>query len=95
VQGLRRGPGEEVSLEQFANGRSPWIRYVRPGRFDADEVVRRARSRVGGEDRYRLLTNNCEHFCEWCLGAEHRSYHVDEWLCYFKPEPARITVISR
>jgi hypothetical protein len=26
------------------------------------------------------LTNNCEHFCEWCLRAEHRSYQVDEWL---------------
>jgi hypothetical protein len=29
---------------------------------------------------YRLLNNNCEHFCEWCLRAEHRTYQVDEWL---------------
>jgi hypothetical protein len=79
AQGLRRGPVEEVSLEQFANGRALCIRYGRAARFDADEVVRRARSRIG-EDRYRLLTNNCEHFCEWCLRAEHRSYQVDEWL---------------
>ena len=63
LQGLRRGPVEEVSLEQFANGRALWIRYGRVARFDADEVVRRARSRIG-EDRYRLLTNDCEHFCE-------------------------------
>jgi hypothetical protein len=42
-------------------------------------VINRARSRVG-EDRYRLLTNNCEHFCEWCLHGEHRSYQVEEWL---------------
>ena len=41
--------------------------------------MRRARSRLG-EDRYRLLTNNCEHFCEWCLRDEHRSYQVESLL---------------
>jgi hypothetical protein len=29
----------------------------------------RARSRLG-ESRYRLLTNNCEHFCSWALRDE-------------------------
>jgi hypothetical protein len=33
-----------------------------------------------GEDCYRLLTNNCEHFCEWCLRGEHRSYQVEALL---------------
>ena len=47
--------------------------------FRAGEVIRRARSRVG-EDCYRLLTNNCEHFCEWCLRGEHRSYQVEALL---------------
>jgi hypothetical protein len=79
VRGRHRGPVEEVSLEQFTNGRPLWVRYERSPCFDPDEVIRRARSRVG-ENRYRLLTNNCEHFCEWCLRAEHRSYQVDEWL---------------
>jgi hypothetical protein len=45
--------------------------------FDQDEVVRRARLRLG-EDRYSVLTNNCEHFCEWCVRGEHRSYQVDD-----------------
>jgi hypothetical protein len=31
-------------------------------------------------DSYRLLTNNCEHFCEWCLWDERRSYQVEAWL---------------
>ena len=31
-----------------------------------------------GEDCYSVLTNNCEHFCEWCVRGEHRSYQVDE-----------------
>jgi len=33
-----------------------------------------------GEDRYRLLTNNCEHFCEWCLRGTARSFQVEAWL---------------
>jgi hypothetical protein len=33
-----------------------------------------------GEDPYRLLTNNCEHFCEWCLRGTTRSFQVEAWL---------------
>jgi hypothetical protein len=33
-----------------------------------------------GEDRYRLLTNNCEHFCEWCLRGTPRSHQVEALL---------------
>jgi hypothetical protein len=50
--------------------------------LDPDEVVRRARLRLG-EDRYRLLTNNCEHCCECCIRREHRSYQVDELSALF------------
>jgi len=78
VGGLHRGPVEEVSLARFTRGRPVWIRSHAATRFDAQEVIRRARSRVG-EDCYRLLTNNCEHFCEWCLHGEHRSYQVEAW----------------
>jgi hypothetical protein len=77
--GLRRGPVEEVSLAGFTNGHPVYVRSDASLEFDRREVIRRARSRVG-EDHYRLLTNNCEHFCEWCLYGEHRSYQVEEWL---------------
>lgn len=76
---FRRGPVEEISLECFAHGRAIWIQIHSSPRFDASEVVRRARSRVG-EDCYRLFTNNCEHFCEWCLQDEERSYQIDRML---------------
>jgi hypothetical protein len=75
--GLRRGPVEEVSLSQFAQGRTIWIRLPGSSGLDRDEVVRRARLRLG-ENCYHMLTNNCEHFCEWCVRGEHRSYQVDE-----------------
>ena len=79
ARGLRRGPIEEISLAGFTDGHSVWTRSNASPHFDRCEVIRRARSRVG-EDRYRLLSNNCEHFCEWCLHGEHRSYQVDAWL---------------
>jgi hypothetical protein len=67
--GLRRGPVEQVSLERFARGHTIRIR-LGPQRFDSCEVVARARSRLG-ESHYRILTNNCEHFCAWALGDEY------------------------
>jgi Lecithin retinol acyltransferase len=66
TRGLHRGPVEEVVLTQFTQGHPIWVRPEESRRFDSDEVVRRARSRVG-EDRYHVFTNNCEHFCEWCI----------------------------
>jgi hypothetical protein len=75
--GLRGGPVEEVTLLQFSQGRPIWVRVPGSRWFDGPEVVRRARLRLG-ENRYNVLTNNCEHFCEWCVRGEHRSYQVDE-----------------
>ncbi len=77
--GLHRGPVEEVTLACFAGGRPVWIRSDVAPTFNPQETVRRARSRVG-EDCYRLLTNNCEHFCEWCLRGTPRSHQVEALL---------------
>lgn len=74
--GRQRRTVEEVSLEQFARGRSVYVRAA-TANFTADEVIRRARSRRG-ENRYRILSNNCEHFCEWCLRGASRSAQVEE-----------------
>lgn len=79
THGLRRGPVEEISLARFTDGHPIGVRSDASLEFDRWEVIRRARSRVG-EDHYRLLTNNCEHLCEWCLHGEHRSYQVEKWL---------------
>jgi len=54
------------------------VQVVDQGRslYSPEEIVRRARSRIG-EDDYRLLTNNCEHFCNWCLHGVSRSAQVE------------------
>lgn len=78
ARGLHLGSVEDVSLENFAHGRGVRIRHDLL-RFDRHEVVERARSRLG-EHSYRLLTNNCEHFCAWALRGESRSRQVER-LC--------------
>jgi len=67
----RSGPVEEVSLPDFVSGHSVWIVDHAEPTYPARDIVGRARSRVGEHD-YRLLTNNCEHFCNWCvIGLSH------------------------
>lgn len=75
---LRRAPVHEVTLAEFAQGRPVWVRQSPGARFAGVEAVQRAYSRLG-EDRYRLISNNCEHFCMWCLYGESRSDQIDVW----------------
>ena len=80
---LIRKPVEEVSLARFAQGRPVFVVEHEQRRFDAREIVRRARSRLG-EHKYRLLSNNCEHFVEWCLYDAQRSFQVETALAYHR-----------
>jgi Lecithin retinol acyltransferase len=78
------GPVEEVSLSRFAVGRP--VRAANQGRasYSPREIVQRARSRIGEND-YRLLTNNCEHFCNWCVCGVSRSPQAERsWLLPFR-----------
>jgi Lecithin retinol acyltransferase len=63
--GFRSGPVEEVSLKAFSRGRAVRVRSERI-LSERSEVVRRARTRLG-ENQYRLFSNNCKHFCTWCI----------------------------
>jgi hypothetical protein len=55
------------------------VRSSPAARFAGEQAVARARSRLG-ENRYRFLSNNCEHFVEWCLHGASRSSQVDTFL---------------
>ena len=78
------GPVEEVSLSRFAVGHPVQIvDHDRPP-YSPEEIVRRARSRIGEND-YRLLTNNCEHFCNWCrCGVSHSAQVERRWQLPFR-----------
>ena len=76
IRGFHRRAVEEVSLADFARGRPVAVRTDSCMRFDREDVVRRARSRLG-ENRYHIVRNNCEHFCEWCLSGVSRSRQLE------------------
>ena len=82
-------PVEEVALEEFTLGRGfavkPWVAPT----FLGGDAVERARSRIG-EDRYRLFSNNCEHFAEWCIGGRSRSLQVEAWIARAKKRLTRM-----
>lgn len=79
ARAFRPGPVEEASLELFANGRPVQIECRSTPALDEQDIVSRARSRLG-ENCYRLLTNNCEHFSEWSRFGTSRSRQVERWL---------------
>lgn len=79
ARALQAAPVEETTLEAFAAGFGIAIRPEPCARFAGQQAVERARSRLG-ENAYRLLTNNCEHFCSWCLSGESRSEQVEACL---------------
>lgn len=82
-RGWRGGPVVEVSLAEFARGRPVRVRVHVDARFDCDAVVARVQSRLG-EDRYRALSNNCEHLCEWSIYGENRSRQVEVLRCRWR-----------
>jgi hypothetical protein len=85
ANGFESGPVEEVSLEQFANGERVFASAHSARSFSADEIVARARSRLG-ENLYDLFRNNCEHFSHWCVTGRRRSWQVWKWASL----PARV-----
>ena len=76
-----RKPVEEVAFEDFSEGRPVFVVQHADECLDAALVLRRARSRLG-EKRYRLFSNNCEHFVEWCLHDVGRSFQAETALAY-------------
>lgn len=64
---------EEVSLEDFTQGKEIQVKPHDGRRFSIEEAVLRASLRLG-EAQYHILHNNCEHLVEWCISGEHRSW---------------------
>jgi hypothetical protein len=79
--------GDDAVIHYYKGGDTPTVTetpkdlFARGGRiylksqavaFLPDIVVTRAKSRLG-EQRYDLLTNNCEHFANWCKTGHNES----------------------
>ena len=76
---LRAGPVEEVPMSRFSMGRPVGIAEYSESKYSPQEIVRRARSRLG-ENEYDVLRNNCEHFCNWCISGRSHSRQVESPL---------------
>ncbi|HSC83685.1 MAG TPA: lecithin retinol acyltransferase family protein, partial [Pseudomonas sp.] len=75
---LKPGPVVVTSIERFAHNKPVWLLQERPA-YSSAEIVARARSRVG-ENRYKVISNNCEHFCNWCIRGQNYSLQIDAYL---------------
>lgn len=66
---------EMTSLEEFASGDVLQVKKHADAPFSGQEVALRAKKRIG-EQKYNLIINNCEHFCNECVFGEHVSEQV-------------------
>jgi hypothetical protein len=73
---LHSGPIEEVTMSRFSMGRAVRAIEYSEAKYSPQEIVLRARSRLG-EKKYQVLRNNCEHFCNWCISGCSRSTQVE------------------
>jgi Lecithin retinol acyltransferase len=67
---------QTTSLENFCAGQGCTVREHARARYTGQEVVDRAKTRLG-EDGYSLFGNNCEHFCNWAIDDVHKSGQVE------------------
>ena len=66
---------EMTSLEEFASGDVLQVKKHADAPLSGQEVALRAKTRIG-EQKYNLIINNCEHFCNECVFGEHVSEQV-------------------
>lgn len=59
---------ENCSIEEFVHSDAI---------YDGETVIKRALSRVG-ENKYNLVFNNCEHFCNWSITGVAQSEQVQD-----------------
>jgi len=67
----------ETSFEHFQNNCEVKVIDFPESPYTAQEVVERARSRLG-ERGYNFFVNNCDHFAVWCKTGKHESLQVDK-----------------
>jgi len=69
---LKDGQIEKISLNVFSGRTGYEIIKHNNVKYSNSEIVKRAKSRLG-EDAYHIISNNCEHFVNWCIEGKHFS----------------------
>jgi hypothetical protein len=73
---VSKGKVKKTSLKRFLDGATKLdiVKHENPI-FSPEEIIERAKSRID-EDDYSLFSNNCEHFCNWCIEGVAESEQV-------------------
>lgn len=66
-----------TSLSSFSGGKTIFVKQHSIS-YIPDVVIERAESRLG-EKRYDLVSNNCEHFANWCKTGKNVSYQLENF----------------
>ncbi|NJL41469.1 MAG: hypothetical protein HC840_18490 [Leptolyngbyaceae cyanobacterium RM2_2_4] len=66
-----------TSIESFAAGNPIFVKH-QPASYISDIVMQRAESRLG-EQQYNLVSNNCEHFANWCKTGLNESQQLNNF----------------
>lgn len=95
ANGLRDRSNQKVAmitLQAFAGGQQVRIKHYGSQRLPHNVAVARAFERLH-EDKYNVVTNNCEHFANACCTGEHRSEQVRRAL--IKTVSASAMILTR
>ncbi len=68
---------KRTTIAEFSQGNPIYVKQ-RPISFVPDVVIERAKSRLG-EQNYDLMTNNCEHFANWCKLGRNESEQLQNY----------------
>ena len=66
---LRKMCIRETTMDRFLGGKTSYYIDNREAKFNNEEVVKRARECIG-EEKFNLVSHNCEHFAMWCKAGE-------------------------
>ena len=72
----------KTTMDRFLAGKTEYYIDKSNSKFSNEEVVKRARQRLG-EEKFNLIFNNCEHFAIWCKKDYKISRQVDLLLLLF------------
>ena len=73
------GPVCRASIERFSGGMPTTVLPHPLAVHDSEARIARAYTRLG-ENSYNLVTNNCEHFVDWCIYGTKTSKQVNTVL---------------
>ncbi|WP_336769841.1 lecithin retinol acyltransferase family protein [Bacillus bombysepticus] len=79
AEGLKKDRVRKVNIDEFKGKGNITVQenfFLFKKRFPPEEIVKRAKSRIG-ETRYNVLWNNCETFANWCTHGKEYSEQTE------------------